>query len=1383
MKQRTLRAQALEPRALLAVDVKLDLLTGELRITGSAADDIVEVSQDLTHVHVTDAAGGGPTVQSFLGALVTSVTFRGGDGNDQFVMRSSISAAIHGQAGNDTLIGGDAADVLYGGDGDDILRGGAGNDRLLGEEGVDQLFGNDGADRLEGGGGDDLLRGGAGADYLLGGLGSDRVYGDDGDDQLVGGEDRDYLYGGLGDDILRGGDTRDYLYGNEGNDQLFGDAGSDILQGNDGADTLTGDVGNDQLLGGAGNDTLDAGTGDDVLDGEDGDDLLMGREGNDQLSGGAGNDDLRGDDGFNVLLGEDGDDALTGGPLADELRGGAGNDVLRGAGGNDLLWGDVGFDKLYGDDGDDQLNGGLDGDELYGDAGVDQMYGGAGNDLLDSGAGNDIAYGEDGDDVLLGREGDDQLYGGAGNDELQGGEGLNLLLGEDGDDVLTGGPLADDLRGGAGNDVLRGAGGNDTLLGEAGLDKLYGDDGDDLLNGGLDADALYGDSGADLMYGGLGNDLLDGGADHDLLYGEAGDDVMLGRDGDDRLYGGAGNDDLRGDAGADQLYGEDDDDSINGGDDNDVIRGEGGNDKLIGGGGDDNINGGDGNDDIQGNDGDDDLMGGRGDDVLRGGWGLDHLRGLDGNDTLYGDQGADILVGGWGDDTLFGGSEADLLIGGWGADRLGGSDGRDLLVGGTTIYDDSASSLRAILSGWNGAVVFQDSAEQYLSSQSSFTLRPFDTVIDDDDADWLEGDDDRDWFFWFTADTMADRRQDETVTGGDLSSAAWIKRLFLDLFGRLPTDLEQELQEGRLLIGMTGYLLPLNLLRDAEYRAAQVRDSYRQTFGQDITATELSAYLADWEQIGGLEHIWARMLGSEAFFQAHGANDRAALQAMFNAVLRRTASDLELDVWMEGLAGGDRAQLAYDLITSDETRIAWLDQRYRDLMHRAADEGEIDYWLGQFRKGVTSELMQARLLAGSAYLNQPYFDATDFGATPNDTTDDSPAIQAALDMAGAAGGSVVYLGAGTFIAENLWLRSSNIKLVGPATLKLRDRSSAVGVLTVEGSFNVVSHISIDGNQGGQHTGRAEGLRVIGNDNRVFRVTVSNTLFLMDSQPAGGNFMIGGARNTLIETRSYNAGHSGYRQIGVDNLYRDIVGINARVKGFNGMGDGSSFTVDGGYFETNAPEHELGVNSFQVDPGFTGKRVHRVVLRNVIAKGAENSYPWTTNVAKFALVDEIVIENSSFLNRAENIYSLRFAEGVGKVLLRDVFLSRALYMEQDTHDGSGLQDPMDELVMQRVTIGDGVHRPTFSMEEVEVGRLTIDDCRFIGYTVAGIDWETPEAEYMSISVTNTLFRGYNPDRATYDIFPNDGGQLLNAAKRYWFNIKRRNGGGGGAYMMP
>src|SRR6266542_4323091 len=125
----------------------------------------------------------------------------GGEGADQLL----------GEAGNDRLDGGVDDDVLSGGDGDDVLIGGGGYDELLGGNGDDRLegwhswgeAGNDtlvGGEYLDGGDGDDTLLGAAGANTLIGGAGRD---------VLDGGAEYDTLLGGVDDDMLHGGDDVD----------------------------------------------------------------------------------------------------------------------------------------------------------------------------------------------------------------------------------------------------------------------------------------------------------------------------------------------------------------------------------------------------------------------------------------------------------------------------------------------------------------------------------------------------------------------------------------------------------------------------------------------------------------------------------------------------------------------------------------------------------------------------------------------------------------------------------------------------------------------------------------------------------------------------------------------------------------------------------------------------------------------------------------------------------------------------------------------------------------------------------------------------------------------------------------------------------------------
>ncbi|BDT16413.1 calcium-binding protein [Arthrospira platensis NCB002] len=114
------------------------------------------------------------------------------------------------------------------------------------------------------------------------------------------------------------------------------DGSDSIIIGTDDNDRLVGTgKGNDTLLGGLGNDTLIVRRGNNFLDGGPGNDRLVGGVGHDTLIGGAGRD---------ILIGGKGNDFLDGGPGNDRLNGGPGNDTLNGGPGRDILTGGPGAD-------------------------------------------------------------------------------------------------------------------------------------------------------------------------------------------------------------------------------------------------------------------------------------------------------------------------------------------------------------------------------------------------------------------------------------------------------------------------------------------------------------------------------------------------------------------------------------------------------------------------------------------------------------------------------------------------------------------------------------------------------------------------------------------------------------------------------------------------------------------------------------------------------------------------------------------------------------------------------------------------------------------------------------------------------------------------------
>jgi hypothetical protein len=118
----------------------------------------------------------------------------GTSGHDSFEADPGQHDLIFGRAGDDTLAGGDLADVILGNRGDDILYGGPGVDLLRGGPGADGIRGGDQHDRIHGGAGPDRISGGGGHDLIRAGRGDDFVYAADGQ--------RDRVYCGLGYDTV-----------------------------------------------------------------------------------------------------------------------------------------------------------------------------------------------------------------------------------------------------------------------------------------------------------------------------------------------------------------------------------------------------------------------------------------------------------------------------------------------------------------------------------------------------------------------------------------------------------------------------------------------------------------------------------------------------------------------------------------------------------------------------------------------------------------------------------------------------------------------------------------------------------------------------------------------------------------------------------------------------------------------------------------------------------------------------------------------------------------------------------------------------------------------------------------------------------------------------
>jgi len=188
---------------------------------------------EVSGLAVPTGDGGTPTPPPIDPTPVDSTIVNGTDGDDTLVADATKKVEIHGNGGNDKIVGNAFGAKMLGGQGNDSydVKGigddvredaGAGADwvnswidfvlpdnvehlslkagglkgtgnalgnQIAGSDAVDQLFGLGGNDTLNGGAGNDILDGGDGDDYLIGGAGIDKVWGGAGVDYFAFGSD------------------------------------------------------------------------------------------------------------------------------------------------------------------------------------------------------------------------------------------------------------------------------------------------------------------------------------------------------------------------------------------------------------------------------------------------------------------------------------------------------------------------------------------------------------------------------------------------------------------------------------------------------------------------------------------------------------------------------------------------------------------------------------------------------------------------------------------------------------------------------------------------------------------------------------------------------------------------------------------------------------------------------------------------------------------------------------------------------------------------------------------------------------------------------------------------------------------------------------------
>ena len=659
------------------VGVTVYLGTGSDSVSLSDRSDFVYADAGDTDADLVIAGSGADVIN-----LTTNLAVSGrntvdlGADSDQFIGGLS-SDSVSGGAGSDTISTGGGYDIVYGGDGDDLilvgLSGATGDSNFAsGDAGSDTLVGGDLNDTLDGGADNDSILGGKGSDSISLGAGIDWVDAGEGSDIVLVGDLSadamsrfDTISGGLGSDTLSITSNSAPLSGFAGSN-LSNVSGFEVIGVNASSGTTTFTVSDGLFvdsaltlafsgsasvsvvdLASSGSLTVTADTAVAAL-------TLSGMPTVSEIVRVYASDSLNGDLNFTggstgdkvVLLGQtmtgqfqmtnvkvptielQGDtlsplynlyhsSTETSGSMTVSLTGGVAADTT------DVVWTQRSADSValsvYTLGGADSITTGTRADFISTGLGSDTVNSGSGADTILAGEGNNLVYSESGDDSITAGSGSDSVYAGAGNDFVILGNGVNRADLDAGRDTVYGGSGADSVYSSA-SDTL-----GDLVVLYSGSDSVWTGSGNDTIDvggsGAGDSDYVNSGAGNDSIVTGDGNDTVDDGNGFDSIWtGSGNDSVVLGADsvGVDYIYLGTGSDFLNAIADSAGVYV-----SVDGGSGADTILTGFGNDTVYGSASADSISTGAGNDWIyaQGSGSQADSFG----DTVVGGFGADYI--------------------------------------------------------------------------------------------------------------------------------------------------------------------------------------------------------------------------------------------------------------------------------------------------------------------------------------------------------------------------------------------------------------------------------------------------------------------------------------------------------------------------------------------------------------------------------------------------------------------------------------------------------------------------------------------------------------------------------------------------------------------------------------
>ena len=196
-----------------------------------------------------------------------------------------------------------------------------------------------------------------------------------------------------------------------------------------------------------------------------------------------------------------------------------------------------------------------------------------------------------------------------------------------------------------------------------------------------------------------------------------------------------------------------------------------------------------------------------------------------------------------------------------------------------------------------------------------------------------------------------------------LPAMSFVRALYTDLLGRLPTD--PELKSDLRLISGGGRAAVVNrVVNSAEHLGRLVNKLYIDTLGRSGDKGGINYWISQIQQgRRTLSQVTASFYASHEYYRGFGGNtDQGWVRDLYVKLLRRTPDAYGVSYWSDQ-ARRTRTPVALTFFQSNESKRARITALYNQLLGRSPTGAEVNVWTGQL--ATTSDLSVEASLAGS----------------------------------------------------------------------------------------------------------------------------------------------------------------------------------------------------------------------------------------------------------------------------------------------------------------------------------------------------------------------------------------------------------------------------------